>query len=78
MAQVHFLPSYAAVLEQVVVAAERDGAIDVSCRDDVDPAVVAGQVRAYATSTGRVVRCTARSDRVEVRAAAQRPGRRAG
>ena len=68
MAELHFLPHYAEVLETVVRQAEEQGVIDVECRPDVDPAVVASQLRTYAASTGRVLRCQARPGRVEVRA----------
>jgi hypothetical protein len=78
MAQVLFLPPFAEVLEQVAAAAERDGTIDVSCRADVDVAVIAGQIRRYAAGTGRSVRCTPRGDRVEVRLVPSRRLGRAG
>jgi hypothetical protein len=71
MTQVLFLPQYAQVLEQVLVTAEADGELDLSCRSDVDPAVVAAQVTWYARSTGRTVKCTPRAGRVEVRATAR-------
>jgi hypothetical protein len=74
MAQVHFLPSFAEVLEQVVTDAYAKGHIDVACRADVDAAVVAGQLRRYAADRGRPLRCKAYADRVEVRAGSLRAG----
>jgi hypothetical protein len=68
MAALLFLPHYAEVLEHVVRQAEDEGVIDVECRPDVDPAVVAGQLQAYAASTGRALRCKPEVGRVEVRA----------
>lgn len=77
MAELHFLPHYAEVLENVVRQAQEQGVIDVECRPDVDPAVVAGQLKRYAESTGRAVRCLARPGRVEVTSGRER-ARRAG
>lgn len=74
MAQIHFLPQYAEVLAQVVADAYSQGRIDVACRTDVDPAVVAGQLRRYAADRGRPLRCKAAADRVEVRAGSLRQG----
>ena len=68
MATVHFLPSFAQVLDDVVTRAHRQGRVDVECRPDVDPVVIAAQLRRYAADSGRPLRCTARADRVEVRA----------
>ncbi len=75
MNEVIFLPHYAEVLEAVVRQAEQQGVVDVECRADLDPAVVAAQVRWYATNTGRVLRCKPHAGRVEVRAATQRASR---
>jgi hypothetical protein len=72
MAEIHFLPHFAEVLEQVVATAMRQGHIDVACRTDVDPAVVSNQLRVYAASTGRPLRCRPFDDRVEVRPAVLR------
>ncbi len=68
MADIVFLPAYAEVLAQVVVAAERQGAVDVAVRPDVDPAVVAAQVRRFAAERGVALRCAPDGDRVAVRA----------
>ncbi len=67
MAKVVFLPHYAEVLESVVAAAERRGAIDVECHPALDHAVIAAQIRWYAASTGRRLRCRPSGDRVAVR-----------
>lgn len=72
MAELLFLPHYAEVLEQVVRDAEARGALDVSCRPDVDPAVVAGQLHHYAAATGRPLRCQVQGDRVAVRSPRRR------
>jgi hypothetical protein len=67
MAELHFLPHYAEVLESVMRQAEEQGVVDVECRVDLDPAVVASQVQMYAASTGRKLRCRPQRGRVEVR-----------
>jgi len=69
MAEICFLPQYAEVLEGVIQTAHERGSIDVAVRPDVDPAVVATQVRLFAERLGRPLQCKARSGRVEVRAA---------
>ena len=68
MATVRFVPAYAKVLDEVVRSALAQGEIDVECRPGLDAAVVASQVRRYATERGERLRCVARGDRVEVRA----------
>jgi hypothetical protein len=67
MAEVVFLPHYAEVLESVVAAVERRGAVDVECEASLDRAVVAHQIHWYAAATGRPLRCRAHGDRVAVR-----------
>jgi hypothetical protein len=67
MAEVLFLPHYAEVLESVVVAAQRRGAIEVECDPGLDHAIVARQIRWYATTTGRRLRCRQVGDRLAVR-----------
>jgi hypothetical protein len=62
-----FLPHYADVLESVVDAAERRGAVDVECESSLDRAVVAHQIGWYAAATGRPLRCRPDGDRVKVR-----------
>ena len=66
MTEVHFHPHFVEVLEQLVLRAEHEGAVDVECRPDIDPAVVAFQIHQYAAGTGRVLVCRARPGRVEV------------
>jgi hypothetical protein len=66
MIEVHFHPHFVEVLEQVIRRAEHEGAIDVECRPDIDPAVVAFQIREYAARIGRVVVCRPRPGKVEV------------
>jgi hypothetical protein len=68
MAELHFFPAYARVLDEVVRSAHDQGVIDVECRPGLDPAVVASQLRRYAADQGRPLECVARRDRVEVRA----------
>jgi len=68
MAELHFFPAYARVLDEVVRSAHDQGVIDVECRPGLDPAVVASQLHRYAAETGRPLRCVARRDRVEVHA----------
>ena len=53
MAELLFLPHYADVLQSVVRQALEQGVVDVECRDDLDPGVVAAQVRAFAARSGR-------------------------
>ncbi len=67
-----FLPHYAEALESVVGQAEEQGVIDVECRADLDPAVIAEQLRCYAAATGRTLRCKPAPGRVEVRSASAR------
>ena len=68
MAELHFFPAYARVLDEVVRSAHDQGVIDVECRPGLDPAVVASQLRRYAAEVGEPLECVARRDRVEVRA----------
>jgi hypothetical protein len=67
MAELHFFPAYARVLDEVVRSAHDQGVIDVECRPGLDPVVVAAQLRRYAAEQGRPLQCVARRDRVEVR-----------
>jgi hypothetical protein len=67
MAEVVFLPHYAEVLESVVAAAQRRGAIEVECHASLDRTVVAHQIGWYAAATGRPLRCRLHGDRVAVR-----------
>jgi hypothetical protein len=67
MAEVLFLPHYAEVLESVVLAAQRRGAVDVECDPALDQVVIAGQIDWYARTTGRRLRCRADGDHVMVR-----------
>jgi len=55
------------VLESVLRQVDEHGVVDVGCRPDVDPAVVAAQLRAYAEGSGRSLRCRAVDGHVEVR-----------
>jgi hypothetical protein len=66
MTALRFHPHFVEVLEQLARRAELEGAIDVECRADVDPAVVAVQIRQYAERTGRALVCRARAGKVEV------------
>jgi hypothetical protein len=66
MSELLFFPAYAEVLDEVVRSAHAQGEIDVECRPGLDPAVVASQLRRYASLRGRPLRCVARADRVEV------------
>jgi hypothetical protein len=74
MAELLFLPHYAEVLQSVVHQALEQGVIDVECRDDLDPGVVAGQVRAFAARTGHRLACKPHRGRVEVRATGRPAG----
>jgi len=67
MAEVHYFPAYARVLDEVVRSAHEQGVIDVECRPGLDPVVVAAQLRRYAAALGQPLECVARRDRVEVR-----------
>jgi hypothetical protein len=67
MAEVHYFPAYARVLDEVVRSAHEQGVIDVECRPGLDPVVVAAQLRRYAAAQGRPLECVARRDRVEVK-----------
>jgi hypothetical protein len=66
MGDVLFLPHYAEVLESVVTAAVRRGAIDVECDPSIDRTVVASQISWYAASTGRRLRCRPSGGRLAV------------
>jgi hypothetical protein len=77
MAELLFLPHYADVLEAVVRQADAEGVVDVECRADLDPKVVAAQVKAYGASTGRALSCQLRAGRVEVRPAGSAASRAA-
>ena len=78
MAELLFLPHYADVLQSVVRQALEQGVVDVECRDDLDPGVVAAQVRAFAARSGERLACKPLRGRVEVRAGAGRGGNPAG
>jgi hypothetical protein len=67
MAEVIFLPHYAEVLEGVLRQAVEQGVIEIECRPDVDPAVVAHQLGHFAASQGRALRCLPGPGHVEVR-----------
>jgi hypothetical protein len=66
MNELHFHPHFVEVLEQLARRAEHEGSVDVECRPDIDPAVVAVQIRRYAEHTGRVLVCRPRAGKVEV------------
>lgn len=66
MTDVHFHPHFVEVLEQLVRRAEHEGAVDVECRPDIDPAVVAFQIHQYAALSGRELVCRPRAGKVEV------------
>jgi hypothetical protein len=66
MTELQFHPHFVEVLEQLARRAETEGAVDVECRPDIDPAVVAIQIRHYAERTGRALVCRPRAGRVEV------------
>jgi hypothetical protein len=68
MAELLFLPHYADVLSSVVHQALEQGVVDVECRADLDPVVVASQVQAFAAGQGQPLTCTPLPGRVEVRA----------
>ncbi len=70
MAELLFLPHYADVLQSVVRQALEQGVVDVECRDDLDPGIVAAQVRAFAARSGERLACKPLRGRVEVRAGA--------
>ena len=76
MAELHFFPAYAQVLDEVVRSAHDQGVIDVECRPGLDPVVVAAQLRRYAAEQGRPLQCVARRDRVEVSGACGEAGAR--
>ena len=78
MAELLFLPHYADVLQSVVRQALEQGVVDVECRDDLDPNVVAAQVRAFAARSGERLACKPLRGRVEVRAGASRRAHPAG
>ncbi len=78
MAELLFLPHYADVLQSVVRQALEQGVVDVECRDDLDPGVVAAQVRAFAARSGERLACKPLRGRVEVRAGAGRRAHPAG
>jgi hypothetical protein len=78
MAELLFLPHYADVLQSVVRQALEQGVVDVECRDDLDPGVVAAQVRAFAARSGERVACKPLRGRVEVRASTGRRTHPAG
>jgi hypothetical protein len=72
MAELLFLP------HSVVRQALEQGVVDVECRDDLDPGVVAAQVRAFAARSGERVACKPLRGRVEVRASTGRRTHPAG
>jgi len=78
MAELLFLPHYADVLQSVVRQALEQGVVDVECRDDLDPGVIAAQVRAFAARSGQRLACKPLRGRVEVRAGAGAGNDRAG
>jgi hypothetical protein len=78
MAELLFLPHYADVLQSVVHQALEQGVVDVECRDDLDPSVVAAQVRAFAARSGQRLACKPMRGRVEVRAGGGRRAHPAG
>ena len=78
MAELLFLPHYADVLQSVVRQALEQGVVDVECRDDLDPGIIAAQVRAFAARSGERLACKPLRGRVEVRASAGRGAHPAG
>jgi len=75
MATVRFLPFYADTLDQVLGELSTKGDVHVAVRPGLDPAVVANQIGAYASSVGIPVRCRPEGDQIRVRVIQRHPTR---